>query len=882
MIYLFAFSLAALTSGYLPQLPPLWPLLLGLLCSVLLNLLIYRKQVVLTPPIVSKPIVSKVAVSKVTISTFTVPLANIYRLYSLPLGLGVSAVLLGLSLGVGWGHQLLRHQLPPPLESVALLIDAKIVGLPRLAHQQSRVWLIPERLLEVAGSPEQQIMAEQLLGKKIQVGRFLSPDSGSIRLAPGQRWRVWVKLRRPRGLVNPGGFDYQASLLRKGLYATGYVYGSYAPQLLNESCVSLRVDCLRWQISQKILTTMAAKPPPQEFPSHQPLSASLAAAALVALAVGDTQWLSMDQWEWLKQTGTIHLLAISGLHIGLAAGIGFFLGRLCVRLATVLWPYQHYWLICPALLSIIFAIAYSLLAGMSLPTLRALVMVAAYHLINLCAFRVSPLMLLASALAVVAITDPLELQAQGFWLSFLAVLLLFYGFGGRRAIQRGRAWGLVAPLLKSQYLLGVGLLLPSLLWVQGVSLVAPLANLVAVTGVSLVVVPALLLYLALSLLPGALASWLGIELLMILGWVVDRLFDVLAGLAGLPIPFWRPALVSPSWWALLLAAVGVALCLLPRGLVNLRWVFLASLCLLPLLFPSAPKPVLGLDVMDVGQGTGVVIRVQERTLVYDTGRAFSERFSIGQHVLAPYLYRLGASRVDRLVVSHGDGDHAGGVAGLLNTLTVDDMWLGEPLGDVKVKRGLPPSRPCYQGQFWRWGEVSFHVLWPRFAFNANHEDALASNALEPTHPRHNILTHPQDHVPSHSHSSNNRSCVILIRYGKQRILLAGDIEKSVERELLTHPLLARGVDILLVGHHGSKTSSSYAWLRLLRPQWAVISAGYKNPYGHPHPSIESRFSELGIQSLNTAELGAIRFRWFKGQGTVRLERWRIDYPRYWY
>jgi competence protein ComEC len=281
--------------------------------------------------------------------------------------------------------------------------------------------------------------------------------------------------------------------------------------------------------------------------------------------------------------------------------------------------------------------------------------------------------------------------------------------------------------------------------------------------------------------------------------------------------------------------------------------------------------------MDVGQGTAIVVDTKKHHLVYDTGRWFSERFNAGEHLLVPYLRASGISSLDKLLVSHGDADHAGGAKGLLGVISAKQILSGQPeaintgplsagpliagpltsgpsiTGQSRAGQSRIGVEQCYAGQQWWWDEVEFRVLWPPL-------DQLAGL------------------------SDNNSSCVLLISYQDKHILLSGDIEKQVELQLLSNPEFlqnAKGVDIALVPHHGSKTSSSRQWVKHVQPYWAVVTAAYKNQYHHPHPSIEARYQRAGSIFLNTANSGAMRWHIDK-QGRWQLERWRFDFRRYWY
>lgn len=740
----------------------------------------------------------------------------------------IVAVCVGLVVGCAHGVRIVDQQLPPAYEGKAIVISAVIEGLPQQNDHKQRF------LVTVRGVVSQQYQA--LIGQKLQLSRYLkSYDdrrlSPASRLIPGQEWQFTVKLRRPRGLVNPSGFDYHAYLLRNNIYATGYIRDPQSSVLLRESCWLSSIDCVRWHIQERF----------------KRMSSSVnTLGPLIALTIGDTQWMSVEQWDVFKNTGTVHLLAISGLHIGLSAAIGLWLGRLLMRLVAVVLPMQWFTIVIPALCSIAAALSYSLLAGMSLPTKRALVMVVIYHVARLFLWRISPVFILLGALCFIALSDPLAVFSQGFWLSFVAVTVLLYGFSGRNVTRHASSANYIYSAINAQWILLVGLLLPNLLWLQGLSVSAPIANIVAIAWVSIVIVPLLFIVLLALLLPVSEISIFATWIYTLLESAMALLLTVLSYFNQVITPFWYSSIGKPGSVVMVLCVIASLYLLLPKGI---GWRHIALLYFLPLIYPIVHTPHLQMTVMDVGQGTAIVVQTKNHQLVYDTGRMFSEKFNVGEHILTPYLRDQRISRLDKLIVSHRDGDHAGGVSGLLKSTGVDHILLGQALpaklGDTAM------VEPCVAGQKWQWDEVVFTVLWPK-------------------KPLYSVNTR-----------NNNRSCVLLIAYNDQRILLTGDIEKRIESALLDHPLLSDGVDIMLVPHHGSVSSSGVPWVKHLNPRWAVVSAGYRNQYRHPHPSVKARYDEIGSQWMNTANLGAMQWSIYE-KGDWHVTSWRLDNARYWY
>ncbi|MFT7389613.1 MAG: competence protein ComEC [Candidatus Endobugula sp.] len=819
----------------------------------------------------------------------------------------LACAMLGMSVGVYRGHQLVDQQLPTVLEGLPITVVGVVRGLPSKNRRRQRFLFQIESLLDQSLSSNVELTGALLQLSLYSYRRDSQPLPDFV---PGQRWLLTLKVRRPRGFVNPAGMDYQAYLLRKGITATGYVINKSPQELLGNNCLYAWVDCVRWGVKQALLSMSQShqgrrseqqSDRPSNLSSRRDNSANERSrdinSIITALAVGDTHTISTQQWRIFKNTGTVHLLAISGLHIGLAATIGWVLGHGAMRLFGMLSPFSVSLRILPISLSIMMALSYSLLAGMSLPTQRAFIMVLAYQLSVLLYYRLSPWLLLSLALCGVSILDPLAPHSMGFWLSFLAVAVLLYGFSGRAKNSLTGVLRVAVQSISAQWLLFVGLLLPSLLWLQGGSSSAPLVNIFAIPWVSLWVVPAIFLLLFLLALQAALAlvsqqGLLDVPIDVVYGWIVRVIDGLLEGLsyANQTIGgFWFAHIPQPSAPTIVLAAIGIVYLLAPKGLPYRRcaWVLL-----LPVVWPITISPLLRVTFLDVGQGTSVVVETPNHRLVYDTGRQFSDRFNTGEHIIAPYLRSTGGSTLNRLIVSHSDSDHAGGLSGLLRSISVDRLMYGEPVktmlrkakraaeydvdtnnNDInqnKVIQRFSPqdiknkgernkdaadinSKTCLRGQQWQWDGVNFQVLWPS--------------------PK--VITLADQ-------KSNNHSCVLLISVGNKHILLTGDIEREVEALLLNNLQMPLHVDIMLVPHHGSKTSSSQSFVDTLTPTFAVVTAGYQNQYGHPNQQVLLRYHHIGSNIINTAAMGATQFSLYDTPGDWIVDKWRKKYQRYWY
>mgnify|MGYP006188415919 CR=1 FL=1 len=494
-----------------------------------------------------------------------------------------------------------------------------------------------------------------------------------------QRWRFTVRLKRPRGFVNPRGFDYAAWLLSQDVVATGYVKNG---EILDAPERSWGLRQLREQLAERLFARDGES-----------------IVFFRALLLGDTSGISADQWRILQRTGTIHLITISGLHVGLVAVLGFGIGWILAKLLALWLPspmayrFSRY---VPLILSCGLALSYSALAGFSIPTQRALIAVALANLALMFGVQVGLLRSLVLACVMVLLTSPLAPTQAGFWLSFIAVLVLVLGFAGYQ--QRLPH---VHALVKAQLLLTVGLLPPLLALGNTVSVTGMPANLIAVPVVSVLVVPGLIL-VAFTVFPfPALSGMIITGLDKLFGWV----WAYLTLLSDWQWTQWWPNVAISSGMIVVLA-LGALFCLFPVGL-NFRWLGM-GIVLLALFAPRLPPPPLKVAILEVGQGLAVWVQTPDYVLVYDTGPKFSSEFDAGSRILAPFLRSQGVQKLDTLMVSHGDNDHSGGLAGLVREIPTEELLLGDPGG----AKHWPSSRPCQQGQTWQRNKINFRVLWP--------------------------------------------------------------------------------------------------------------------------------------------------------------------------
>ena len=633
-------------------------------------------------------------------------------------------------------------------------------------------------------------------------------------LEPCSRWQFSLRLKRPRGLVNPGGADSERSSLERGLIATGYVRENRTNTPLGTPAFC--IDGVRDVIAKKIA---ARVPDPRD------------AALLQAFSVGDTRGLSQRDWEVARANGISHLIAISGFHVGVAAVFGVWLAAFIYRL----WPglaLRVPGIQAKAALALLVAGVYSALAGFGLPTVRTLLMIAVVAWARCSRRQSTGMQSLALALIAILLVDPLAVLAAGFWLSFVGVAFLIFSLSARGRGLRG----ILRELSMGQLLMTLSLL-PLTMWFFGESsLVGVLSNLIAVPFVSFVIVPGALLGM---LLLGACPP-LATPVLWLSGWLAHAQWWLFERMAVWPGAHWYLPAVQP--WALCLAMLGAWWLFMPRG-VPLRG--LGLLLFLPLLWPPSSTPQYGafqMWVLDVGQGLSVLLRTRHHVLVYDTGARYPSGFDLGQAVVLPSMRALGIDRLDMLMVSHADNDHAGGAPAMASAFPAARRYAGEP------ERLSLPMAACQSGQHWEWDGVRFKVLLP-----------VAGQV---------------------GGKVNDRSCVLLIEGSGGRVLLTGDISSNVEAQVAA-AVGAGAAPILLVPHHGSRSSSSAAFIDRLQPPLAIVSAGWRNRYGHPHPDVVQRYAKAGVPLWNTAESGAIQLDVAADGAPAVTATWRQRLARYW-
>jgi competence protein ComEC len=632
-------------------------------------------------------------------------------------------------------------------------------------------------------------------------------------LAPGDRWQATLSLRAAAGSRNFHGFDFETWLFENRIRAVGRVSTAKKdplPRPVSANPADGFMDSPGIWIDQARDTIRKA--------IGRALPEARHAGVMSGLVVGDQRAIDSADWSVFSVTGVSHLMSISGMHVTMFAmmarlGVRVLwtgLGRMGLRVAL----YMPVPVVCAVAASLA-AIGYALLAGFNIPAQRTAVMVTVAALASLTGLRAQRWGVIALTLLVVLVMDPIAPLAPGFWLSFFAVAILF-GLADRKTA--------IGSATVAQAAITLGIAPLTIAFFQQVSVVGPLANALAIPVVTFLVTPLAMV--------GALTTFVGFDAPLVWGhWIFDGLFAFLLWCADWP---WASlAWHAPPLWASILASVGVLLALneaLPR------WRHLAWLGLSLLWVGGEPQPAQGTvtaTFLDVGQGSAVILRTAQHTLVYDTGPSMG-RANAAERILIPQLYAMGLRRIDGLVVSHGDDDHASGLAQLVQSHR--PPWIATSMAQDEVQARVssngPAAHRCQLGQGWVWDGVWFRFVYP---FGPMPED-----------PRHL--------------GKNEDSCVLeVIDAAGRRILLTGDIPQLQEDELISRTdWLAFGTTsrrdqpmVLLAAHHGSRGSSSEAFLRALKPTAVVFQAGYRSRFNHPHPDVLSRLRMLDIASVRT-------------------------------
>lgn len=615
------------------------------------------------------------------------------------------------------------------------------------------------------------------------------------RIKVGDQWRFLVRLKKIHGTQNPGGFNYETWALENSLRAKGYIVSNTGNQLLAHAWYQYPIEHIRQNLELKI---------------KQHLPRSPTAPWLIALMVGDRHGVRHGDWEVLRNTGTNHLMAIAGLHIGIVAGFAHvvfgWLWRRVPKL-TLLMPAQ----IASAIGALIVACVYSALAGFSIPTQRACLMLATFIFALISRKKYLSWHVWLFVMIVVILTNPFSVLSESFWLSFGTIGLIIYGMGGRlHPTGHWWKWGRV------QWVIGVGLIPLSLYFFQETSLISFVVNSIAIPWLGFLILPLCCLSSVLLFI----APTLGGAILGLADNLLSLLWNFLTWCSHLNIAVWQHAISSE--WILVTSIVGILLFLLPKGTPG-RW--FAAIWLLPLLLAKPQVPEDGnywLTLLDVGQGLSVIVQTHSHTLIYDTGPRLGEQLDAGESVVLPYLRVAGIKLIDTMVISHGDNDHIGGAPTIMRHMPVK-----------LIKTSVPSEIPtihtstCLAGESWEWDHVRFTFLYPDIV---------------------------------NLGFGNDSSCVLQISNNSQKVLLTGDIEKYAEWQLLQNQYTYLAADILVAPHHGSKTSGVKEFIAAVHPHFVLYATGYRNRYHFPHQAIIDAYTKQGSVQINTAQSGAVQFK----------------------
>lgn len=752
-------------------------------------------------------------------------------------------LLAGFACGFVWAalfaHHYLRQELAPEWEGRDITVIGTIDSLPSYFETGARFNFAVEKVVQQGG-------ASPCIPKRLALAWYRNGDDGQAPqsgLTAGARWQLTVRLKRPHGSANPAAFDYEAWLLERNLRATGYVRGDLGASSGNRQLQPFvftpgnLVQRLRGRLRARILDAL---------PEHR------YAGVLVALAIGDQRAIDQSDWEIFNRTGISHLVAISGLHITMVAG-------LFAAAVAALWRRSFFTnaalpLLLPtpkvaALSGALAALGYVLLAGFGIPAQRTLYMLLVLALALWSGRIASVSHVLCSALAVVLLIDPWAVLWPGFWLSFCAVGVILYSSVGRRTgdgdnSRLAAGWRSLRTAGATQYAVTIGLLPMTVLLFGRVSLISPLANAVAIPLIGLVVTP---LTLAASALPAPLSGWL---------WraahaLVEQLATLLGWLSALPFAVWQTP--APQAWTAALALISTAWLLAPRGW-PLRWLALTGW--LPLLLDQGSRPPAGemwVTALDVGQGMAVLVETAGQRLLYDSGPYYSPGSDAGNRIIVPYLKARGITALDALVISHVHNDHAGGALSVMDAVKVGAVYSSLP-PQHSIVRAAADHQSCHAGQVWQWGGVKFEMLYPEI------EQYQASAAQQKSKP----------HMVS---------CTLKISQGKHAILLPGDIEAAQEQQLVARYGGDLRSTVLLAPHHGSGTSSSAAFLQEVDPEIVLFQAGYRNRFHHPKQQVVERYQEGGVAGFRNDEGGAILLKF---GDSVAVDAYRNQHRRYWY
>ncbi len=701
-----------------------------------------------------------------------------------------AVLLLGIGLGFSWtwlaAYQQWQQILPMDMARQTVLVQGTIVSVPEQLVDAERFEFKIKHLTRDG-------IEQKNPGLVRLTWQGLSPQTEFLQ--PGGYWQLNVRLKPPHATYNPGAFDYEAWLFSHQIHAQGYVVPNSNNQLLQAKKSSAWLN----QTRQKLVHAIQAD-----------LNNNPYTGFITALSVGVRSQITPAQWQTMQNTGTNHLMAIAGLHIGLVASFVFFFMSFCWRRSEKLML----WLPTPivaAFASLIAATLFSALAGFSLPTQRAIIMLTVFMLGVLLRRKLPKWHAYFFGLLLVLLWDPLTPLDPSFWLSFGAVALIIYAmtdFSYQNKIKTK-----VHYFLYIQWLLAIGLIPLTLIFFQEISLAGFIANVIAIPLIGFIVLPLCLL----GVLVWPCWSMLAAKIWLLAATVCSWGWPVIAKIGAIHSLQWHG---NANYLIALILSMLSVLWLLHPKISHWRWFGLLGFA--PIFFWPAPTPKsdeVWFTLLDVGEGLASVVQTQHHVLIYDTGPRFSPTDDAGKSTVVPFLRTRDVKVIDMMVVSHSDEDHSGGAASILQALPVKQIQTSIP--------SLFPhtnAQNCIAGHAWNWDGVHFEFLYPP--------------ANQP-------------------YADNNSSCVLKITTGTHSLLLTGDIERESEEYLVNHDINQLSSDIIVAPHHGSGTSSSPNFIAAVKPSYVLFPVGYLNRFHFPNPKVLAHYQQLNAQTFATDDLGAI-------------------------
>jgi competence protein ComEC len=763
--------------------------------------------------------------------------------------------------GLAWSlyfvQQRLQYEFPAALEGVDLQIEGRVDGLPRGDHQGATFAFV---ITNYTRLPRGVSVNHKTLPRRVYLtwsSAWRESEQIPI-IQPGQQWQLRVKFKRPHGVINSHGFDFEQWLFHQGYGAYGSIRSGEKLDQLAPWSFAQWIESHRWNLRDKIKRLLHDNRP--------------YAGVLVALVMGDQNAIDQADWRVFNATGIGHLISISGLHVTMLAGLG-------ALIASRMWRRGSLPLVMPvprvtAAAGFITAFFYAWIAGFQIPAQRTMYMVGVVAVAVWSGRIPRAFDIWWWALFVVLVLDPMAAYTPGFWLSFGAVAAILYAMGdssGLIGIPTGKELetstvARITQALKEacrlQAVVTLALIPCTLYWFYQFSVVSPLANAIAIPLVSYIVTPLAMIGVV---MPDALAR----PLLLLAHTAMEWLTLLLKIMASWD---WSVAYShQPGPILLALSLIGIVVAIRPGPIPKTTGSRLLGCALCACLFIPLKTDLAYSEfqatVLDVGQGTAVLIETQSKRLLYDTGPIQGKKDDAGERIILPFLRGEGIHQIDRMVISHSDSDHVGGAQTLLREIAFDSM-LGSLPDHNPLLRTLRqkhiPALPCRYGQSWRWDGVDFLVWHPHeeMNFDASH----------------------------YGGKPNEMSCVLEVRNRSTSFWLTGDAERDAEAALVqrlrTQPIPRQGRSVVFMApHHGSKTSSSLDLLRAVNPDWAFTQNGYRNRYNHPHPTVRARYQDLDIPFLQTPNTGAQLWRFGNTSGQkntptlLREDRRRIWHDR---